>query len=762
MKESTTYEVLERRRQVRVRLRKDIEITPQKYEGRTYYVIKDPVSMRYYRFKEQEHFLLQFMDGKHTLDHAQKEFEKRFRPERLTLEDLEAFTQQLLTAGLAQNETPQAGKLLFDRRKKRVRMEWLQVLTSILYIKIPLFDPDKLLTRMARYLRFIFTIPFLLLSIAVMLSALMLVLTHFEVFWSKIPSYQEFFSFKTAVYLWVTMGVVKVIHEFGHGLSCKIFGAEVHEMGALFMVLSPCLYCNVSDAWSLPDKWKRIIVSAAGIYVELIIAAIATFVWWNTPGQPFLNNLCLSLMIVCSVSTVVFNANPLMRFDGYYILADWLEIPNLRERSNRYLKNLVQEYCLGIEVQPEPYMALNRKFLFVLYAVISWVYRWVIFFIILFIMRNWLPDKLKIFTTMLMTFSIISMFMWPIYRLIKGLRKRGRLPDMKSQNVSITVTVAALVLLFLLFVPLPISRVREQGLVEFQRADAIMDVDIPPWTTLERPGKLMSLSVHDGQLVKQGDHLAEFEHPELENHLTRTETELRIRQNRLAALKEELARTPDLKQKENVKARIGQIEGEIFKYQSNVHWYRHIKERLVITAPRDGIVVDPPRKEDVGKEWDSKRLTVCKIGDPTNLWVRVPVSPTDYRLLGEDWLGTTIKDDSTGMPEVRTLKASIRIRGEAGRIREGKLAHLQLSATGDKIPPQLTSVGGGPIRVYPVDGPEKYRLADPVFFAYVELDNADHTVCPGTKSQVKIHCRWRPFSWWLWRKIAESFNPGLV
>src|SRR5712691_119809 len=136
---------LERRKQVKLRLRGDLSIAPQKYEGRTYYVVKDPVSLRYYRFKEQENFLIEYMDGTHTLDEAQKEFEKRFRPERLTLEDLEGFAQQLLSAGLAQNESPQAGKQLFDRRKKRRRSEIMQALTNILYIKIPIYDPDRLL-----------------------------------------------------------------------------------------------------------------------------------------------------------------------------------------------------------------------------------------------------------------------------------------------------------------------------------------------------------------------------------------------------------------------------------------------------------------------------------------------------------------------------------------------------------------------------------------------------------------------------------------
>src|SRR2546429_1366101 len=159
---------VERRKKVRLLMRKDLEIAPQKYEGRTYYVVKDPVSLRYYRFKEQEHFLIQLMNGTSTLDDAQKEFEKRFRPERLTLEDLEHFAQQLLTAGLAQNESPAAGKQLFDRRKQRRRSEWMQTLTNILYIKIPVFDPDKLLTKMVPWFHWMFTTTFLMVSIGVM------------------------------------------------------------------------------------------------------------------------------------------------------------------------------------------------------------------------------------------------------------------------------------------------------------------------------------------------------------------------------------------------------------------------------------------------------------------------------------------------------------------------------------------------------------------------------------------------------------------
>ena len=501
---------LERRKHVRLRRRVDLVIGPQKYEGRTYHVVKDPVSLRYYRFKEQEHYLLMLMDGAHTLDEAQKLFENRFRPERLRLEDLEQFSQQLLQMGLVQNESPQAGKLLFDNRKKRLRTERLQTFTNILYIKLPVFDPEKLLNHMLPFLWWMFTRLFLAASLAFMLSAAFLVLIHFETFYSRLPSYHEFFSFKTVVYLWVALGVVKVIHEFGHGLSCKAFGGEVHEMGFLFLCFSPAMYCNVSDAWRLPDKWHRIIITAAGIYVELMIAAAATWLWWNTPSGSFENNLSLSLMVVCSVSTVMFNGNPLMRYDGYYVMSDWLEIPNLRDRANRYIQNLAMSYCLGIEVQPEGYMETWRRILFVTFAVVSYIYRWVVTFVILKVMATFLkPYKLEVVSEMLAVGALGSMVGWPAYRLFQSVQKRGRLPDMKPLQVTITASIVAAMLFVVFFVPMPVTRIRERGLVQVQ-PNAIAQVNI------DVPGILKAIKVKEGQFVRKGKVLAEFTSMEVE------------------------------------------------------------------------------------------------------------------------------------------------------------------------------------------------------------------------------------------------------
>ena len=172
---------------------------------------------------------------------------------------------------------------------------------------------------------------------------------------------------------------MKIIHEFGHGLTAKHFGGEVHEMGILFLVLTPALYCDVTDSWLLPNKWKRIWISAAGIYVECFLASIATFVWWySKPG--LLNSLSMATMFICSVNTILFNANPLLRYDGYYVMADWLEIPNLRIKSTQFFAYLIQEKVLGLEIPVQSYLPRSRRFLFVTYAIASYIYRWFVTF----------------------------------------------------------------------------------------------------------------------------------------------------------------------------------------------------------------------------------------------------------------------------------------------------------------------------------------------------------------------------------------------
>jgi putative peptide zinc metalloprotease protein len=743
---------LERRKHVRLRLRPDLGIAPQKYEGRTYWVVKDPVSMRYYRFKEQEHFLLQFMDGEHTLDEAQKEYEQRFRPERLKLEDLEHFAQQLLTAGLAQNESPRAGKQLYDRRKKRLRSEWMQTFTNILYIKIPIFDPDKLLTKMMPYCGWVFSPAALILAHLYFLGTLFFVGMHFEKFYENLPRYQEFFTFGNLGWMWLALGIVKVIHEFGHGLSCRKYGGEVHEMGALFLCLSPCLYCNVSDAWTLPNKWKRIVISYAGIYIELFIAATATFVWWYTPSHPFINNLALCLMVVCSVSTVVFNANPLMRYDGYYVMADWLEIPNLRDRSNRFLKNVVLEHCLGVEVQPETYMATGRKVLFITYAVVSYIYRWVVTYSILIFMASFLkPYKLEVVSQMLAIASLASMVGWPIWRLGKNLHRRGRLPDMKTGRVVVSGTIVALLLIAFFTIPLPVSRVRQTGLVMMQDG-----AETP--VLLREDGRLDELKVKDGEYVHKGQLLARFSNRDLERKAEEADSRSRaLRDEKQVVLQDLAEHTTDAESTSRLKGKKAQLETDATKLDDEMKVVADHIEALTVRAPCDGWVINPPRPEEEGRYFDHTQTgkPFCTIGDPQRLRVQLPVKPADYRLLKQDRDELSAKN--------RDLPITIRVQGRDSHTWQGEWLVMPESEV-KTLPPQLSNKGGGPIPVRPPPANEPNRLepVDQQYLLSLAIKDPDKAIVPGSMAKVKIDCRWRSCAWWVWRTVNDTFDLGLM
>ncbi len=741
---------LERRKLVRLRVRPDLNITPQKYEGKTHYVVKDPVGLKYYRFNEQEYFVVQHFDGKHTMEETQKAFEREFRPHRLTLEDLESFSQQLLTAGLVQHETAQAGKQLFEKRRKQRRTQKIATLTNILYIKLPVFDPDRLLNRMIKYLWWIFTPWFLIASVGLMLSAVILVLTHFKTFYDNLPEYQEFFRWNTLLYLWIALGVVKVIHEFGHGLSCRAFGGECHEMGALFLCFSPCLYCNVSDSWTLPDKWKRIIISFAGIYVELVIASIATWVWWNSQAHPTVRHVALCVMVLCSVSTFVFNANPLMRFDGYYILADWLEIPNLRDRSNRLLKNLTNEYALGIEVQPEPYMAPWRKVLFISYAIGSYIYRWVVTFSILYFMANWLkPYRLGVVSKMLAVASLASMVGWPLYRLFKGLWKRGRLPDMKRFNVSISAGLLAAVLFVFFVVPLPVSRVRQTGLVQFDPESIRKEY-------MREDAILTALHVRNGERVAQGQLIAEFRSPKLEMQQVQYQGQYRTSLTEYQALGRMLAST-ELNDPEERK----QVEAERQKALADMNQYKvqaeelqkqidELGEKHGLRAGQAGVVLGAPRPEDVGKEWMRENPEpFCSVGDPNKLIVLVPVSSSDYQVLRDD------------LKLLRELPVVIRVPGRGTDYVHGRITRLPESDAKD-VPLSLTHQAGGPLAVKPAtSNPNVHVPQSQQYLVTVEIPQADADICPGALVKVKVRCKWRTCAWWVWHAITSAFDLDL-
>lgn len=738
----------ERRKQVRLRVRPDLQVFEQKYEGKTFHVVKDPVCLRYYRFSKQEYFVFGLFDGTHTMEQVQEAFEEEFKPLRLEPQDLEGFARQLVTAGLVQNEQAGAARHLFERRAKQRRMRRLATVSNILYLKIPVFDPDRLLTFLYRYLWWIFTTWFFMASVGLMLAAVVHVTLHYNTFQSKLPAYQEFFTWNSVLYMWLSLGVVKIIHEFGHGLSCKAFGGECHEMGVLLMCLSPALYANVTDAWTLADKWKRIIISFAGIYVELVIAAIATFVWWYTPAYPTANNIALCVMVLCSVSTIMFNANPLMRFDGYYILADWLEVPNLREKANRFLNNLFLNKALGVDVPPEAYMAPWRKWLFAVYAIASWVYRWVVTFSILWFLADLLGPKLKILSQMLAIMSLASLFIWPTWKVIKNISQRGRLPDMKAARVYVTLGVFASLLLGFFFLPLPVSRVHETGLVGVD-PDALEGVMLP------EPARMVALGdVGAGHKVRQNQSLALFKSELLEIELAKAQAtkaeqyavaaQLNTSATKARGLGDTSAEMRFLSEYKQARAKAETAETAVAQLLARQAALREMR------APRDGILVTAPKREDIGKLFDkgySETQPVFAVGDPSRMVVKVPVTPPDFR---------TLRDDLASGP----LEVSIYAKGRADRQFKGLLQRLP-GQNAASVPLALSQRGGGPLAVKPNEDPNVLVPLAQVYLVEVDLLDPDVAIDPGQLAVVKIHAKWRSGAWWVKRALSNAMDLGL-
>ena len=480
-------------RALQLRMRPDLTAAQHRYLGQVYWVLKEPIGLKYFRFQEEEYAILQMLDGETSLDEIKVEFERRFPPQKITVEELGHFVGMLHKSGLVIANVSGQGQQLRKRYTERYWKEFAGTASNLLAIRFKGIDPDRLLQWLYPKLQWFFSVPAMIVCLLLAMAALLLVTVQFESFHNKLPTFHQFFEAKNWIYLGITLGVTKVIHEFGHGLSCKHFGGECHEMGVMMLVLTPCLYCNVSDSWMLPNKWQRAAIGAAGMYVEVVIASICTFLWWfSAPGM--LNQLCLSTMFVCSISTIIFNANPLLRYDGYYILSDLTEIPNLRQKASTILNRKLGAWCLGLEEPDDPFLPQRNQIFFALYTVAASIYKWMVLFGILFFLYKVLePYDLKVLSQMLAIFSLTTLVVMPLYKVAKFFYVPGRLHKVKRKNVNITLGVLGAVAAFVLFVPLPFRVISP---LELKPRDAE-----PVYVQV--PGVLEEISVQPGRKCKR-------------------------------------------------------------------------------------------------------------------------------------------------------------------------------------------------------------------------------------------------------------------
>ncbi|HVX64121.1 MAG TPA: hemolysin D [Pirellulales bacterium] len=729
-------------RKLAMRMRPDLSARQHRYQGRVYWVIKEPVGLNYFRFQEEEYAILQMLDGRSSLDDIKAEFEARFPPQKIGVEELQQFIGMLHRSGLIIANVPGQGKQLKLRRDERWRKEWLNKLSNILSIRFKGIDPDRILNWLHPKLKWMYTRTAVFCCALLALSALSLVLVQFEVFQSKLPSFHQFFNLKNAIWLSVALGVTKVIHEFGHGLTCKHFGGECHEMGVMILVLTPCLYCNVSDSWMLPNKWHRIAIGAGGMYIEVVIASICTFIWWFTePGM--LNHLCLSTMFVCSVSTLMFNSNPLLRYDGYYILADLVEIPNLRQKASDILNRKLGFWCLGLEQPDDPFLPERNQIFFALYSMAAAIYRWVVVFSILwFLYEIWKPYRLEIIGQIIGVAAIYGLAIQPLWKLGKFFYVPGRIEKVKKGRMYATLGVLAAVIAAVLYVPLPH---RVYCTLEIQPRDANS-------IFVSVPGELEQVFVKPGEEIAEGAKLAQLANLDVDLSLAELTGERDQNDTQLESLRRQMVHDP-----QGASLQIQPLEATLAALNKQINDKRIDLERLTLVSPASGTVLPPPElptRQNQDKQlphWSGTPLDpenhdayleqgvlFCLVGDPHKMEALLVVDQEDIEYLKKGQL-VDVKLDQ--LP-AETLHGEI-----------VEIAAEPLSVS----PRHLSNKAGGELATKTDDSGVE-RPLNTSYQVRVPIDDPENLLRIGLRGRGRIHSRPQTLGHRLWRYITQTFN----
>jgi putative peptide zinc metalloprotease protein len=668
----------------RLQLRRDLRCSLQECSGQPYYLVEDPARSKFYRIGVREWAFVAQLSGGQTIPEALARSSAQLGADALTGAEAASLGQWLLSTQLAELKLDQGGAAGTTPAPNRLAgaAEWL----NPFFIKIPLFNPDPLLARLLPWTWWLLTRPAVLVWLLVCLAGGQAVALHWNRFAEAASGVLAPDNWLYLIVAWIGL---KTVHELFHGLVCRRFGGSVPRAGIVLILFSPVAFVDVTSAWRFRSKWHRIYTSAAGMYVEFFIAAVAALLWSRTePGV--VNQLCHNLVLMASVTTLLFNGNPLMRFDGYYIFTDLVEIQNLYPTGQQYVRYLGRRYVCGVRTAQPPRMA-TRAGLIRIYALASLVWRWLLYVSLALAAAS-------LFHGAGLVLTILAVILWmaiPAVRLARYLCSASE-PDRPSRVRFAGVLVGtAAVLGVVLALPWP-GGVRAPAVVEYAPLTVVRT---------DGPGFVTQVCVEPGQVVSRGTLLAVLARPEIEVKLA--ELDLAI-------------------QKSLLKSRIHHNDHELDKYLVEERNRVALEEqrdelakqvhRLKLRAPTAGRVVGRQLDALVGRYLEAGE-TLLTLGREESKELQVSVSQEDVDLL-LDRIGE--------LPRVR-------IKGQPGRVRQGTLARINPRATTVLPHDALAAPAGGPLAVKSVpkteetagDKADHFELLAPRFTAVVELSRED-------------------------------------
>lgn len=658
----------------RVALRPAVRVHRQWFRGERWFVLGNPFTNQFFRLRPPAYEFVARLRSDRTVEEVWKECLERFPDEAPGQEAVLQLLSQLYQANLLQYPATADAAQLFKRYERTRRREIRARLLNIMFARIPLLDPDAFLVRTLPVVgRLIGGVGAVIWLVVVGLG-LKVVADNFPALRNEA---QGILDPNNLLLLYAGLVIIKTLHEFGHAYFCRKFGGEVHTMGILFMIFTPVPYMDATSSWGFRERWKRALVGLAGVIVEVFVAACAAFVWANT-GPGTLHSLAYNMMFVASVSTVVFNLNPLLRFDGYYILSDLIDVPNLSQRANGQLRYWAERYLYGLKKVDSPAQTRTEAGWLGTFGVASGIYRVIVFGGVLLVVA----DRFLLIGILMAAVCAVAWVMVPVGKLIAYLTSSPKLDRQRPRAVAVTLALAALVVLFLQYVPFP-YHFRAPGVV---RSQAWVEVHN------ETAGRVVRLLAKPSETVTAGQPLLELANPELDLELAaaranRVEVEARLRQ----ALQDAIPNLEPLRRLlESVDKNVARLEND--------------RARLTVRASQAGLWVFPYAQELPGR-WLARGVELGLVLDPARYQFHAVVGSEDVDRLF-----------------ARPLEqAEVRFPGQSGeRLR---LTRLRVMPTERQELPSaaLGWVSGGPVRTEPTD-PGGRRAAEPFFEVQGDLE----------------------------------------
>lgn len=654
------------------RLRSHARLHRHRYRGEVWYVLQDPASGRTHRFSPAARLVIAAMDGKRSVEDLWELANERLGEDAPTQDEIITLLGQLHAADLLQSDvTPDVAEL-FERGEREDKARRRRSYANPMAVRIPLWDPDDFLSRIDTLIRPLWSRWGALLWCAVVLPALILIPSH----WPELTNNfsDRVLAVDNLMLLWLVFPVIKALHELGHATATRAGGGEVHDMGIILLVLMPVPYVEASAATAFKSKYERALVGGAGMIVEVFIAAIAFYVWLLIePGT--VRALLFNVMVIASVSTLVFNGNPLLRYDAYYILADLTEIPNLAQRSLRYCGFLVERYLLGVQEAEEPSASRGEKAWFVFYGVASSIYR----VLVTVAIALFIAGKFFVIGVLLAVWALFAMAVVPIARGIRHLTSSPSMRKRRRRSAWILSGAAAL-LLVLVAVPMPFR----------SQAEGVIWLSEQSMVRAGGNGFVDGFLVEPGSRVEHGDPLVKCYDPQLD-------AQIRLAQAKVDELEAEYAEqfVADRAKASIVRDRLETEKAAL----------RRAEERaaaLIVRAGSDGIFTVPEAADMPGRYYKKGEL----------LGYVVDKSPPLARVV--------VPQEDVDLVRLATRDVEVRLVYRPDAVAEGKL--VRYVPAGDEYLPSraLATEGGGLIATDPRDA-KGTKALERMFQVDVEL-----------------------------------------